>query len=87
MKTRLFIIFFLFAFMAVKGQQNFSYQPFRPRPGDVITITYTPSGDLANITQPVEALFYLYSSSGINADDLLLKLPGSKYTGTIPTEM
>ena len=34
--------------MNVFAQTNFTISPEKPKPGDLITITYEPAGDLAN---------------------------------------
>jgi len=68
------------------AQQNFTCQPSRPRPGDVITVQYTPAGDLANTKEQVEAVYYLFSRNGYKADDLPLKRSGNSYTATITTD-
>ncbi|MCX6285869.1 MAG: TlpA disulfide reductase family protein [Bacteroidetes bacterium] len=68
------------------GQQNFTCQPSHPRPGDVITVQYTPEGDLAHTKEQVEAVYYLFSRNGYKADDLPLKRSGNSYTATITTD-
>ncbi|ODT35422.1 MAG: hypothetical protein BGN92_01245 [Sphingobacteriales bacterium 41-5] len=40
---------------SVFAQVNFSYTPEKPKPGDEVRFTYTPSGDLAGIIQVPEA--------------------------------
>lgn len=71
------------------AQDNFSYTPQNPKPGDVITISYEPSGMLLGTIKPVEAVYYMagYAPGGayknINADDLKLTKQGKKYAGTI----
>ena len=86
MKKLMILMLALFAGVASKGQQNITIQPANPKPGDVITITYRPAGDLANTSKKVEAAFYLYRSSGTTADDLPLTLSGKDYTATITTD-
>lgn len=47
------------------AQQNFSYTPEKPKPGETITITYQTAGDIANTILPVEAVVF---QTGIPAD-------------------
>ena len=80
----------LFTIMAF-SQTNFTFLPEHPKPGDRITFTYVPSGDIASTVKPVEASYYLlgYGESGpknIAADDIVLKREGNKYTGSIQTD-
>jgi len=86
MKKLLIIMLAVLAGMASKGQKNITIEPANPEPGDVITITYRPAGDLANTSKKVEAAFYLYKSSGTTADDLPLTLAGKDYTAKITTD-
>jgi len=50
---------FIVGAFSLIAQQNFSYAPSSPKAGDVITITYSPAGDLANTLKKVEAAVYL----------------------------
>jgi hypothetical protein len=42
----------------LQAQKNFTYSPEKPKPGDVITFTYEPGGDIANTIKPVEGVVY-----------------------------
>ncbi len=66
------------------GQQHFTFSPSNPKPGDVIEITYVPSGEIANTLEKVEGVYYL-SGPERKAEDLILAKAGKKYTGTITT--
>lgn len=74
------------------AQDNFSYTPQNPKPGDEIVITYEPSGMLLGTIKPVEAVYYMsgYAPGGgyknISADELVLTRQGKKYIGTIKTD-
>ncbi len=68
------------------AQQNFTIDPAKPKPGDVITVTYVPSGEIASSLGKVEAVVYLSGSNGRSADDLELKKSGKKYLATIKTD-
>ena len=85
----------LFVLLLLAGnavaQDNFTYTPQNPKPGDVITITYEPSGTLLGTMKPVEAVYYVsgYAPGGyknLDADELVLTRQGKKYTGTIKTD-
>jgi thiol-disulfide isomerase/thioredoxin len=86
MKKLFLVVFALMAGMISSGQDNFTFTPVHPKPGDVIRITYQPAGDIANSKIKVEAVQYLYRSSGMTADDLLLTGSGKSYEATIATD-
>ena len=68
------------------AQKNFTYSPEKPKPGDVITFTYEPAGDIANTILPVEAVVYQSGIKGQKADDIILKKTANKFSGTITTD-
>ena len=68
------------------AQTNFTVSPEKPKPGDLLTITYTPAGDIANTLKPVEAEVYSYMSKGTSSEDLPLTRAGNKYTATVQTD-
>lgn len=86
-----FLVLLLLAGNAL-AQDNFSYTPQNPKPGDVITFTYEPSGMLLGTIKPIEAVYYIsgYAPNGgyknLAADELVLTRQGKKYTGTIKTD-
>lgn len=87
MKRRITFSFALIlSALGLSAQQHFQFEPERPQPGDVIRVTYTPSGDIANTLGKVEAVVYLSGSEGRKADDLILERAGKKYTATITTD-
>lgn len=77
---------FLFSAIKVYSQNNFQFSPQNPKAGDVITITYTPAGDIADTQLPVEAIGYTLGTKGWTTDDILLKREGKAYTGTVNTD-
>ena len=86
MRKILFVVLLLASFAGF-GQSNFTYTPEKPKPGDLITITYTPAGDIANTMKPVEGQAHLFSVKGEeNASDLAMTRAGSKYSFTFQTE-
>ena len=64
------------------AQQNFSFTPEKPKPGETISITYRPAGDIANTILPVEAIVYQHGQSSQKADDLLLKKTADGFTAS-----
>ncbi len=68
------------------GQTNFKFSPEKPHAGDAINITYTPSGDITNVTAPLEGIVYTLGSKGQKTDDIKLKKTGNEYTGTVTTD-
>ncbi len=79
-------ILLLFISASSFSQINFTFSPDKPKPGDIITITYEPAGDIANTLKPVEAAVYSSGSNGDKADDLVMTRNGKKYTTTIQTD-
>ena len=88
--TGTLLILLLLAGSAI-AQDNFSYTPQNPKPGDVITITYEPSGMLLGTIKPIDAVYYMsgYAPGGyknLAADELTLTKQGKKYVGTIKSD-
>ncbi|HVK96221.1 MAG TPA: TlpA disulfide reductase family protein [Flavisolibacter sp.] len=77
---------FTLSMVKVTAQKNFTYTPENPKAGDVITITYEPTGTLAGNLKFVDAVYYTRGGKNINADDIVLQRLGKKFTGTIPTD-
>ncbi len=86
LKKLFLVVFALMAGMISSGQDNFTFTPVHPKPGDVIRITYQPAGDIANTKIKVEAVLYLYRGSGMKADDLPLTGSGKSYEASIATD-
>jgi len=74
------------ASITAQAQKNFTYTPENPKPGDVITFTYEPAGDIANTILPVEGVVYQMGKKGNKADDIVMERKAGKYTGTIKTD-
>lgn len=88
MKAQKFLLIILL-FLAINSysQNNFSYSPENPNAGDLITITYTPSGVIAQSTSPMEAVAYNFSGEkGQKANELQLKKTRDGYVGTVKTD-
>ena len=83
---KLLSVLLLFSAIATQAQKNFSYLPENPKPGDVITFTYEPAGDIANTILPVEAVIYQMGTRGRKADDLVMEKKAGKYTGSFSTD-
>ena len=77
------LIVFVFCAIDSLGQKNFKYSPEKPKAGDIITITYTPSGDIANATKPIDAIVYSLGSKGQKTNELELKKTGNEYSNGI----
>lgn len=76
----------LFCVLQTFGQSNFTFFPEKPKGGDVISITYVPSGTIANTTSQLNTIVYTIGSKGQNTNDLDLKKSGNKYVGTLQTD-
>jgi thiol-disulfide isomerase/thioredoxin len=87
MLTRL-SIYLLVVVLATKisAQTNFVYIPEKPKPGDIITFTYEPGGDIANTISPIEVIAYQRGSKSSKADDVMLERVGNKFTGKITAD-
>lgn len=72
--------------IATQAQKNFTYSPENPKPGDVVTFTYEPAGDIANTILPVEGVVYQMGRKGRKADDLILEKKAGKYSGSFTTD-
>ena len=83
---KLLLVLLLLSAIATQAQKNFSYLPENPKPGDVITFTYEPSGDIANTILPVEGVIYQMGTRGRKADDLMMEKKAGKYTGSFSTD-
>lgn len=68
------------------AQTNFTISPEKPQPGDLITITYEPAGDLANTTALVEAVAYQMGEGSQKAIDIKLARSYGKFKGTVQTD-
>jgi thiol-disulfide isomerase/thioredoxin len=86
LKQKLTILVLLVFVGLAQAQQNFVISPEKPKPGDVIQITYIPSGSIANTMGKVEGIVYLTGVSSRKADDVVLKRNGKKYTASIATD-
>jgi len=87
MFTRKFIVALLLIItVTAKSQKNFIYSPEKPKPGDKITFTYEPAGDIANTIKPVEGVVYQMGKRANKADDIVLERKAGIYTGTITTD-
>src|SRR4026209_1644826 len=81
-----FTALLLLSAITLTAQKNFTYTPEKPKPGDVITFTYEPGGDIANTIKQVEGVMYQSGSRGRKADDIVMEKKAGKYTGTIRTD-
>lgn len=68
------------------AQSNFVFTPEKPKPGDIIQITYTPAGNIANTLKPVEAIAHVIGVDSEDFEDLALRKTGKSYTATISTD-
>lgn len=68
------------------AQNNFTISPEKPQPGDLITITYEPAGDLANTTAMVDAVAYMMTQGRQKAYDIKLARSYGKFKGTVQTD-
>jgi thiol-disulfide isomerase/thioredoxin len=86
MQSKLMLFFLLLICSNSFAQQNFSYSPEKPKPGETITITYRPAGDIANTILPVEAVVYQIGNTKQKADDIQLKKLADTYTASVTTD-
>ncbi len=86
MRTRLLflLVFLLFAGSGF-AQSHFTISPEKPKPGDLITVSYEPMGDIANTIKPLEGVVFFNGSEEERADDLVFTRAGKKYNFSIQT--
>jgi len=65
---------------------KFSYSPNQPQPGDLITVSYDPSGTGLENEPAVEMVAYLYSKGQPKALGISMKKKGGKWNGSFSTE-
>lgn len=77
----------LLAFIAVTtySQDNFTFTPEKPKPGEFITFTYEPGSDLTGVIALPEAVAYQTGPKNI-ATDIAIKRINRKLTGTVQTD-
>ena len=83
---RMLVVIFLCASITAQAQKNFTYSPDKPKPGDTITFTYEPAGDLAGTIKPVEGIVYQAGKFSNKADDIVMVRKGRKFSGKIITD-
>ncbi|HYG04696.1 MAG TPA: TlpA disulfide reductase family protein, partial [Chryseosolibacter sp.] len=83
---RLLLSMTVLAAFSVHAQQNFTFTPTKPKAGEMITITYVPSGAIANTLGQVEAEIFVSTATERKADDLSLKKSKKGYTASISTD-
>ncbi|MEO6949167.1 MAG: redoxin domain-containing protein [Ginsengibacter sp.] len=83
---KLLLLSFLFCSINSIAQDHFTFSPLQPKAGESVTVTYIPSGDLADTRSPIEAAVYTFSPKQQNAEDILLKKTNNSYIGTIQTD-
>jgi len=86
MQSTLKVLLLLLISASSYAQQNFSFSPEKPKPGETITITYRTAGDIANTILPVEAIVYQYGQNKQKADDLPLKKTADGYTASFTSD-
>lgn len=68
------------------AQDNLQLSPEKPKPGDVVTVTYTPSGELGGTIQPIEAVVRQSSKTINKADDLILQRKNGTWVGSFTVD-
>lgn len=75
---------FLLAANAQNG--NFTIKPEKPRPGDTVTISYQPAGNLAGHMGAISSVVYQHGGPVQKTEDLVMQKKGIGYTAVIPTD-
>ncbi len=76
----------LLLYLIAATQNNFTYTPEKPRPGDVIHFTYTPAGSLSGLQKTPEAFIVESSPGGNKLTDIALTGSYQKWKGTFTTD-
>lgn len=85
MKKILVLLCLFYSYNSI-AQDHFTFTPLQPKSGDVVTITYIPSGDLADSKVPIKAAVYTFNPKQQTAEDIALTKTKDYYTGTIQTD-
>lgn len=84
MKNKLFLFSVLLFLTWTVSAQQFTYTPAQPKPGDVITVKYTPPAATDGKEHPVEAAYYANGPDNASvSEDLKLEKTGDSWTGTL----
>ena len=81
-----FLLVAIFCSTLTFAQDNFTYTPENPKPGDVINFSYTQGGDLTGIMKIPEAYVMVFSDKGAEIKDLTLKREYGKLVGSVKTD-
>jgi peroxiredoxin len=90
-KKMLSIVVILFLLLAVSNHsysqtnQNFTYQPDKPNPGQKITVVYNPAGTKLDLSKPLSMLVHAYGKSIYYTDEIDLTKDGDLYKGSFST--
>ncbi len=68
------------------AQDNFTYSPQKPQPGEEISFQYTQGGDISGIMKMPEAYALVYSSGGDKIIDIPLTREYGKLVGKVKTD-
>lgn len=85
MRTLLFMLLIISTLQCV-AQNNFTYTPAKPKAGEVISIKYSPGGNIANTSSLITATVGILDNKGLNVNDLDLTRTANVYTCTIKTD-
>lgn len=94
-KTYISVLLFLMAIVAVRAQTTFTQQPEKPKPGDVITFTYTPPAGFESAQTPLRCDAYKYGvydeqmkygAKPLKCQLVKLTKTGNSYTGQVQTD-
>ena len=82
-KKAIFILLLLCTTLISIAQQKFQFSPEKPKPGDIIQITYTPTANEGETAPLVEGVAYQYTQRNFFAEDLVLTREGTSWKGTV----
>lgn len=85
MIKKIFCLIIVFITITAYAQDNFTYTPEKPKPGDLITFTYEQGSDLTGVIALPDAIAYQMGRKNI-ATDIEIKRSNRKLTGTIQTD-
>ncbi|TXH20113.1 MAG: TlpA family protein disulfide reductase [Chitinophagaceae bacterium] len=77
---------FICACLFLNAQDNFTYSPAKPQPGDIIKFSYTPAGDLAGNNKALEAFVLSMNTKQPEIVDIKVARNAGKWEGEFKTD-
>lgn len=83
---KLLLVAFSLATLTTFAQDNFTHSPEKPKPGNEISFSYTPGGDLAGIMAMPEAYALVFTNKGAVITDIPISREYGKLVGKLKVD-